>query len=399
MPTKRETAFKKLGIKSDHRVILALDGGGIRGILTLQLLKKLEAVAGVPCYELFDFVAGSSTGGIIAGLIALKKTATDIEALYDKLVRKVFKHRGIFAHRFTNPPQYDKVNYRKALSEIVGVSTTLQQACKKSGVDLMITAKDVAAGEETFFSCFKNGSTWTGGYREILLSAAMEATMSAPTFFNPLERFIDGGTTTHNNPTLAAVIEAVRYGPRSKRHVYDISKLTVFSFGTGCRPQFVTPDQVMSPPGPDVMFWLQWLMTESGDDASDMQMYLLRTSALFPGLDLRRFQISLDKEAIRKLPNHPLGDIDDTDANWLRDLGDKELADIQLDNVKYFPVMKVIGQAMVDFIVAHAKRRRKKPFSYDLVNDGKELLVTRRGDIQRIRKQLSTPRWLDGFTT
>ena len=70
MATKRSTAFTRLGIPAGNRVILALDGGGIRGIMTLQLLKKLEAIAGIPCYELFDLVAGSSTGGIIAGLMA-----------------------------------------------------------------------------------------------------------------------------------------------------------------------------------------------------------------------------------------------------------------------------------------------------------------------------------------
>ena len=160
MTTKRETAFSRLGINKDHRVILSLDGGGIRGIMTLQLLIKLEEVAGIPCYELFDFVAGSSTGGIISGLIASKRTAADIEVLYDKLVRKVFKKRALLANRFTNPPEYSKVNYRKALKQVVGSTTTLQQACERSGLDLMITAKDVTAGEETFFSCLRDGNAW-----------------------------------------------------------------------------------------------------------------------------------------------------------------------------------------------------------------------------------------------
>lgn len=405
MAKKRSTAFTRLGIPAGNRVILCLDGGGIRGIMTLQLLKKLEEIAGIPCYELFDMVAGSSTGGIIAGLIASKKKADQIDDLYDKLVRQVFKQRNLFAHRFTNPPLYTKTNYRKALKKIVGPNTTLRQACAGAGVDLMITAKDVAAGEETFFTCFKSGTTWTGEYRNILLRAAMEATMSAPTFFNPLERFIDGGTTTYNNPTLAAIIEAIRYGPKASRNAYNINKLTVFSFGAGCRPQFVTPKQVMEPPGPDVMFWLQWLMTESGDDASDLQMYLLRTAGLFPGLDLRRFQVSLDHEAMCKLPNQPLGDINDTDSDWLRDLSDEELAEIQLDNVKYFPVMRVIGQAMVEFILEESKRRKTQrpkrkhqPFGFDLVGvDGKELLVSRRGERRKIKAQMSSGVWLDKF--
>ena len=68
-------AYQNLNVDQNHRIILSLDGGGVRGILTLQLLKKLEEVAGAPCYEFCDLVAGTSTGAIIAGLIAFGKTA------------------------------------------------------------------------------------------------------------------------------------------------------------------------------------------------------------------------------------------------------------------------------------------------------------------------------------
>src|SRR5690349_115311 len=67
MSPSRKQAFENLNIDPKKRVILCLDGGGMRGILTIQLLKKFEEIAGIPCYELFDMVAGTSTGGIIAG--------------------------------------------------------------------------------------------------------------------------------------------------------------------------------------------------------------------------------------------------------------------------------------------------------------------------------------------
>jgi hypothetical protein len=386
----KEQAFAKLNIRAGNNALLCIDGGGIRGIMTLQLLKKLEELAGLPCHKLFDMVAGTSTGGIIAGLIASGKTAIEIEDLYVRLVKQVFSKKSWAASRFLNPPEYTKKSYRTILKEIIGTDTTLQTACANTGIDLMITSKDVAAGEETYFTCFKDGEDYVGTYKDVLLRAVMEATMSAPTYFTPLERFVDGGVTTYNNPALAAIMEAVKYGPKNK---YNTSALTVFSFGTGCRPQFVKPDSVAHPDGPDAYFWLQWIMTEAGDDASDMQNFLLRSGA-FKGLDFRRFQLSLDTTAIGKLPNRELADLHDVTANWLGDLTDADLGDIPLDKVGFFPLMKVIGDAMVEYIM----QNQSPPFGKDLVDDkGKELLVSRLGDVERIKIQMSAAEWVDGY--
>lgn len=386
----KEQAFSNLNIKSGNKVILTLDGGGIRGIMTLQMLKKLEELAGIPCHELFDMVGGTSTGGIIAGLIVLGKTASEIEDLYIKMVKQVFTKRSWISNRFLDPPDYTKKNYRNILRDVIGADTTILDACKRSGIDIMITSKDVAAGEETYFTCFKDNDKYIGTYKDVLLRAVMEATMSAPTYFTPLERFVDGGVTSYNNPALASIMEAVKYGPKDK---YSTADLTVFSFGTGCRPQFVLPEKVAHPDGNDAYFWLKWLMTEAGDDASDMQNFLLRSGA-FNGLDFRRFQLSLDTTAIRKLPNRELTDLHDIAADWLWDLTDEDLGDIPLDKVGLFPLMKVIGEAMVEFIT----NNQTPPFGKDLVDDkGKELLVSRLGDVASIKTQMSRPAWLDGW--
>ena len=72
MTPTRSKALDTLSINEENALILCLDGGGIRGILTLQLLKHLEKISGLPCYQLFDMVAGASTGAVIAGLMARK---------------------------------------------------------------------------------------------------------------------------------------------------------------------------------------------------------------------------------------------------------------------------------------------------------------------------------------
>ena len=74
MTQKKERAHKNLNIPPENKIILSIDGGGMRGIFTLQLLKKLEEVAESPIYEWCDMVAGTSTGAIICGMILCKKT-------------------------------------------------------------------------------------------------------------------------------------------------------------------------------------------------------------------------------------------------------------------------------------------------------------------------------------
>jgi hypothetical protein len=395
----RETAknaFAKLQIPPQNRALLCLDGGGIRGMMTIQLLKKLEEQAGAPCHQIFDMVAGTSTGGIIAGLVAAGYSAIEVERMYEAFVAKVFVKRNLFANQFVNPPAWSKASYRAILKSTLG-NLTLAQACEKSGLDLLITAHDVAEGEETYFSFVRaRRPPAKNVYGQVLLRAALEATMSAPTYFSPLERFVDGGTTTYNNPSLAAILEAVQYGADD----YAANRLTVMSFGTGCRTQLVAPGQVPNPPGLDTPFWLSWLMTEAGNDASDMQSDVLRATRLLDGFDYRRFQISLDQRALARLPNVGLEDVHVTDAQSLHQLSDDELASIHLDNVAYFPVMAAIGSAFVEFVGEEAKRRQTVPFSFDLTNaQGKELLVTRAGDIATIARQMSDPNWLDAQPT
>jgi patatin-like phospholipase/acyl hydrolase len=168
MPASRKKAFETLNINPNKRAILCLDGGGMRGILTLQLLKKLEETAGIPCFELFDMVSGTSTGGIIAGLIASGYTAAAIEEKYSTLIEEVFDKKPL-GDRFVNPPKYLKGNYRKLLFEEIQ-NTTLAESCAKTDIDLMITAHDMTASEETFFSCFKQkDGSYYGTYKDVLL--------------------------------------------------------------------------------------------------------------------------------------------------------------------------------------------------------------------------------------
>ena len=395
MSDARRQAFENLNIDPQKRAILCLDGGGMRGILTIQLLKKFEEIARIPCYELFDMVAGTSTGGIISGLITTGHTAVEIEKLYINLVTDVFDERFL-GNRFINPPAFSKEQYRLLLKGIVK-DITLEEACRLNDLDLMITAHDISASEETFFSCFKqDDGTYYGTYKDVLLRSVMEATMSAPTYFYPLERFLDGGTTTYNNPSLAAFMEAVSYSRADKDcslSDYQLHDITLYSFGTGISKQFIKPNDTINPHGIDVVFWLNWLMTHMGQDASAMQVNAFRSPMIGQLIDFRRFQISLDPTAINKIPNTDKLDEFKYGSKWLHDLGEDVLGNIDMADVTKFDLMKIIGEQFAEFIVKSGNNFKK-----DLVGDNQnDLLVTTSGDIVRIQKQMSSATWLDNY--
>ena len=402
MSTKKETAYTNLGIPKGKKVIISIDGGGMRGIYTVQLLKKLEEVAGSPCYEWCDMVAGTSTGAIIAGLILKKNDAVKIEEYYMNLVSRVFTKRNFLANRYYNPPAFDKKNYRNLLKQIIGDST-LEELSLDTKLDCMFTSKDLAAGEETFFTCVNTNGVTDGTYKSALLRAVMETTMSAPTYFSPFERFVDGGTTTYNNPTMAAVLEALNYTGKNK---YDANKLVVFSFGTATTLRFIDPKETSDPKGVDALFWLNYVMDETSKDASEMQIDMLR-SGLIKGLDLRRYQISLDSKAIGLLPNKNILHIPEVEANNLHDLDDEVLSNIDMADVTKFPLMKTIGEAVAEFICPPAEaalpqsKRKSNWFQKDFTkpNSTRGVLVTAHGDWNTIKKNMSNIKWIDSQKT
>ncbi len=389
--TKRAVAFNKLNIPQENKLILCLDGGGIRGIMTIQLLKKIEEISKIPCYELFDMVAGTSTGGIIAGLISAKYSAIEIEKLYIKLVKQVFQKRNRISNRYFIPPLFAKLKYRDILKEKIS-NKTLKEVRKENSIDLLITTKDAVSGEETFFTCFEIEDTFKGTYQNVLLRGIMEATMSAPTYFTPLDRFVDGGTTTYNNPTLPSILEAICYDGKTK---YKPDKLTVFSLGTGIEVNINKPEDLLKGTIMNTIFWLKYVMTESGKDACDMQLYLLR-SGLLHGIDLRRYQLSLDKDIMNRLPDHSFICPKSKNTTWLKDLTQNELSNVALDDIGKFEMMQAIGEAFVAYICPEHDVASGNWFKEDLINrNNRDLLVTSFGEVDRIKKQMSDPLWLD----
>ena len=389
------TAYTNLNIKTystpngiaGNRIILSLDGGGIRGILTLQLLKKLEEIAGMPCHAFCDMVAGTSTGAIIAGLMVNGNTAAQIEQLYVSFVTGVFTKRSILSDCVVDPPHYDKAQYRSDLYKELQ-DRTLQDACSSTGMDLLISAKDMTINHETFFTCFNDADGCKGTYKDALLRIVMEATMSAPTYFKALGRYLDGGTTVYNNPSVAAYMEATE---RDGKEKYDSESLTIFSLGTGCYSQCISPEDAAHPKGIDILFWFKYMIKTSIQDANAMQSDLFR-SHVFRHVDYRRFQVSLDARTMQLLPDrqitfHHFGM---TKKQQLHELTDEQLNGIELDDIAKFDLMQDIGGAFVDYIMAANK------FTDDLNNNptGKDELVTQGNDVANTLAEVTSAEWL-----
>src|SRR5512145_112482 len=112
MGTHLRARFERPGPKR----ILALDGGGVRGLLTVGMLAELEAhlrqrynKPDMRLSEYFDLIGGTSTGSIIATGLALGMSVSEIWALYKTVIPKVFKRfwfqgAGIFAPMFVSGP-------------------------------------------------------------------------------------------------------------------------------------------------------------------------------------------------------------------------------------------------------------------------------------------------------
>ena len=209
--------------------VLSLDGGGAKGFYTLGVLKEIEAMLGCPLYKRFDLVFGTSTGAIIASLIALGYEIDEIHDLYKEHVPKVMKIEG--AHR--------KSAALAELTHKVFGDATFEDV--KTGVGVvatkwlierpMIFKGDVAQAHGRV-------GTFKAGFG-VSVADAVQASCSAYPFFDRKEittvagdvvELIDGGYCA-NNPTLYAIADAV---VALKKERQD---LRVVSVGVGVYPE------------------------------------------------------------------------------------------------------------------------------------------------------------------
>jgi uncharacterized protein len=193
------------------RKLLALDGGGIRGVMTLSILKELESQIGRPLHEYFDYIAGTSTGAIIAAGLARGMSVDDLIGFYRSTGTAMFQ-RTRYLQRLNS--LYRNGPLERQLKDVFGDATDLTPGHLKTL--LLIVTRNV-----TTDSPWPISSNPEARYN--LLSRAdcnlciplwklVRASTAAPVYFppeviqvDPNDRektfvFVDGGITPYNNP-------------------------------------------------------------------------------------------------------------------------------------------------------------------------------------------------------
>lgn len=208
--------------------VLSLDGGGAKGFYTLGVLKEIEAMLNCPLYKRFDLVFGTSTGGIIAALIALGRSVDHIHRLYTDHVPSVMRCRT----------RRTRTAALAALTKEVFGESTFEDA--KTGIGI-VAARWLTERPIIFKGRIEqaHGSrgTFVPGFG-VPISDAVQASCAAYPFFDrkiittaagDKIEVIDGGYCA-NNPTLYALADATAALNKQTRD------LRIVSIGVGVYP-------------------------------------------------------------------------------------------------------------------------------------------------------------------
>ncbi|UYW27487.1 patatin-like phospholipase family protein [Methylorubrum extorquens] len=241
--------------------LLAIDGGGIRGVLSLEVLKKIERLLkeqsgrgdAFRLSDYFDYISGTSTGGIIAAGLSIGMSVDEIMDFYVEAGAQMFVKARLLERlrsKFQDEP------LARMLKEVFGAHTTL-------GSDSIRTLLLLVMRNATTDSPWPISNNPYAKYNErtrldcnldLPLWQLVRASTAAPTYFPPevivlgkkpnmMEFiFVDGGVTMYNNPAFQMFLMATvdRYWPhapeRQRGWPTGDDKMLIVSVGTGTSP-------------------------------------------------------------------------------------------------------------------------------------------------------------------
>lgn len=224
--------------------ILSLDGGGIRGIVTVILLQRISQRLGSEDWlKKASLIAGTSTGGLLTLALAHGLSLQTMRDVYEKKGETIFDDSwfdDVVDLGKIMGADYDIRNLEKELKRIFG-----QTKLKDLKSRMLVTAFDLDNEAED-----KNKRTWKpkifhnfpgeGSDGDELVYKVGLYTGAAPTYFESVDGYIDGGVYA-NNPSMCALAQALDSRSREQTTLDNISLL---SLGTGINLQYIKEKSV-----------------------------------------------------------------------------------------------------------------------------------------------------------
>lgn len=312
---------------ADKKLILTIDGGGVRGIIPALILRELEEKLkkrkkNRPVASYFDLVAGTSTGGIIAlGLCAPNVkdptkpacTSVDLVNLYRNRSKEIFgaqQSMPVFGIMFDD--KYSTAPLEGILQELLGDAISDEVLS-----DFLITAYEIEERRPKVFSSLSAD----GKKRRYFVKDLARATSAAPTFFEParveklhqkenFESLVDGGLFAAN-PSVVTLMHAMRLG-------WELRDITILSLGTGreTRPYLYN----------EVKKWgnISWILANRGVPIVSMllQSQTAVSDDLMPMLLKDRY-LRIDGLLLRNMGSDDLDDASDQNIRELEIFADR----------------------------------------------------------------------------
>ena len=219
---------------------LSINGGGIRGIIPCSMLVSLEQKTGKLTRDIFSYVAGTSTGALLAAGIAAGIPASELLSVYTTQSKEIFTPTGLIADakRVAEGQMYDPTNLEKVLAGVFGSAASWIMNNSPIGICISATAMN---GHDWFF--VRDGARNAGTTGVVKLIDAAVASACAPTYFSPwpltvngkASAFFDGGAGGLANPSYQACVEMFEHD------TFIPAETRLVSLGTGYYPAANVP--------------------------------------------------------------------------------------------------------------------------------------------------------------
>lgn len=284
----------RLSSKGPKR-ILALDGGGVKGAITIGFLEQIESILaerherlGViskkefRLHHYFDLIGGTSTGAIIAALLAVGGySVAEIKNMYLGLSNKIFSDKKglkIFGKQIYFKKKYDSTPLKQELQKIFK-EARLGDKTNKTGICIVTKRLDTCST----WPLTNNPKAKYFNDNRFLIHEVVRASTAAPSFFEPelidvgSEKegiFVDGGLSIMNNPSLQLFLTATLEGFHLNWKQGE-KNLFIVSVGTGRRDKRLIGKKYRDPKLWDIAkFAPEQFMSDAGETVEMMMHYL-----------------------------------------------------------------------------------------------------------------------------